>query len=152
MMPLFNDSSPPNYIICHYQEYYDACMCIPLHVNKAQCNKCMRCLGADVLLIMVEDVIWRRRIVEYLLKVISLVFFAQKKYSCSFIKLWLNQCHMDYFTDILTTFLGLGTFSCIAVCGESENSRISSNILICVLKMNGGLTGLKHVINGTVLE
>ncbi len=62
-------------------------MRIPLHVNKAQC---MRCLGAEVLLIMVEDVIWRRRIVEYSLKVIIFVFFAQKKYSCSFIKLWLN--------------------------------------------------------------
>ncbi len=29
----------------------------------------MRCLGAEILLIMVEDVIWRRRIVEYSLKV-----------------------------------------------------------------------------------
>ncbi len=54
---------------------------------------------------------------------------------------------LDYFTDVLTTFLGLGTFSCVAVCGESENSQTSSNILICVLKMNGGLTGLERVIS-----
>ncbi len=34
------------------------------------------------------------------------VFFAHKKYSCSFIKLRLNHwCHMDYFNDVLTAFL-----------------------------------------------
>ncbi len=41
-------------------------------------------------------------------KVIILVFFAHKKYSRSFITLQLNHwCHMDYFNDVLTTFLGL---------------------------------------------
>ncbi len=38
-------------------------------------------------------------------KVVTFVFFAHKKYSCSFVKLWLNHwCHMDYFNNVLTTF------------------------------------------------
>ncbi len=50
-----------------------------------------------------------------------LVFFAHKKYSRSLIKLWLNHwCHMDYFNDVLTTFLGL----------ESEFHRGLSRIRI----------------------
>ncbi len=38
---------------------------------------------------------------------IIVVFFAHKNYSCSFITFWLNHwCHiMDYFNDVLTTFL-----------------------------------------------
>ncbi len=45
---------------------------------------------------------------EELLKVIIFVFFEQKKYSRSFLTLQLNhQCHMDYFNNVLTTFLGL---------------------------------------------
>ncbi len=33
------------------------------------------------------------------------LFFAQKKYSCNFIKLRLNHwCHIDYFNDVLATF------------------------------------------------
>ncbi len=41
---------------------------------------------------------------ELLNKVVIFVFFAHKKYSHSFIKLQLNHwCHMDYFTDALTT-------------------------------------------------
>ncbi len=53
---------------------------------------------------------------------------------------------MDYFIDVLTTFLGLVRGSCVAVYvyGGSESSRISSkNILICVPKMNKGLVGLQ---------
>ncbi len=34
-------------------------------------------------------------------------FFVHKKYSRSFVK--LRWCHMDYFTDVLATFLDLGT-------------------------------------------
>ncbi len=46
---------------------------------------------------------------EFLNKVC--MFFAHKKYSCSFVKLCLNHWyHMDCFTDVLTTFLCLGTF------------------------------------------
>ncbi len=34
------------------------------------------------------------------------VFFVHNKYSRSFVKLWLNHwCHMDYFTNVLATFL-----------------------------------------------
>ncbi len=64
-----------------------------------------------------------------LLDKVIFVFFAHKKYSCSFIKLQLNHwCHMDYFNDALTTFLGLEHFSCIAVYAGSESSRISAKI------------------------
>ncbi len=43
-------------------------------------------------------------------------FFAHKKFSRSFIKLQMNHwCHMDYFNDVLTTFLGLECGSCIAI-------------------------------------
>ncbi len=49
----------------------------------------------------------RRRIDE----VVIFVFFTHKKYSHSFITLQLNPwCHMDYFIDVLATFLELGTF------------------------------------------
>ncbi len=55
---------------------------------------------------------------------------------------------MDYFNDVLTTFLGLEHVSCIAVYAWSENSDFIKNILICVQKMNEGLTGMeRHVIN-----
>ncbi len=38
-------------------------------------------------------------------------FLAYKKYSCSFITLRINYwCHMDYFNDALTMFLGHKTF------------------------------------------
>ncbi len=47
----------------------------------------------------------------------------------SFIKLQLNHwCHMDYFNDVLTTFLELQLVSCVAVYGGSESSRISLKI------------------------
>ncbi len=43
-----------------------------------------------------------------LLNKVILVYFAHKKYTHSFITLLLNHwCHMDYFNDTLTTFLGL---------------------------------------------
>ncbi len=63
---------------------------------------------------------------EFLNEVIIFVFFAHKKYYCSFLTLLLNHlCHMDYFNVIrtililtilticplLTTFLGLEHFS-----------------------------------------
>ncbi len=52
---------------------------------------------------------------------------------------------MDYFNDTLITFLDLDHGSTLAVYAGSESSRIlSKNILICVLKMNGGLTGLER--------
>ncbi len=52
-----------------------------------------------------------------------------KNYSRSFIKLPLNHwCHMNYFNDVLTTFLGLEHVSCVAVYAGSESSWISSKI------------------------
>ncbi len=48
---------------------------------------------------------------ELLNKVIFFIFFAHKKYSRSFVKMRLNHWwQMDYFKDVLTVFLGLGTF------------------------------------------
>ncbi len=46
---------------------------------------------------------------------------------------------MEYFNDVLATFLVLERGSYIAVNAESESSWISlKDILICVLKMNEG--------------
>ncbi len=54
-------------------------------------------------------------------------FFAHKKYYRCFIKLRLNHwCHMDYFNDVLTTFLGLERVSC-AVYGEKYLNLCSKN-------------------------
>ncbi len=59
---------------------------------------------------------------------------------------------MDYFNDVLATFLGNECSSSMAVYAGSESSQISSKILfvfylflyiICVPKMNKGLTGLE---------
>ncbi len=75
--------------------------------------------------------------------VVIFVFFAHKKYF-HFIKLRLILwCHMDYFNDVLTTFLGLERVSCIAVYAGQKALGFNQNILICVLKMNEGLTGLE---------
>ncbi len=59
-----------------------------------------------------------RLIQQFWNKVFIFVFFVHKKYSCRFVKLRLNHWwHMDYFTNILTTFLGLGTFLfCCCLC------------------------------------
>ncbi len=66
---------------------------------------------------------------KLLIKVVIFVFIGHKKYSRSFIKLRLNHCyHMDYFNDVLTTFLGLEYFSSVAVYAGSESSRISWKI------------------------
>ncbi len=52
---------------------------------------------------------------------------------------------MDYFNNVFTTFLDLDRGRTLAVYAGSESSWISSkNILICVKKMNKGLTGLKQ--------
>ncbi len=79
-------------------------------------------------------------------KVIIFVFLAYKKYSRSFVKFWLNNwCHMDYFTDVLATFLSLDRVRILAVYGRVRKlSECIKNILICVLKMNEGLTGLER--------
>ncbi len=44
----------------------------------------------------------------------------------SSVSLWLNhRCHMDYFIDVLTTFLGLERGSWVDLYGGSESSWIS---------------------------
>ncbi len=68
---------------------------------------------------------------QLLNKVIIFGFFAHKKYSCSFIKLWLNPwCTMDYFKDVLAAFLDLDHINYIAAYGRvrelSEFIKISS--------------------------
>ncbi len=76
-------------------------------------------------------------------KVIS-VFFAHKKYSCSFIKLGLNHwCHMDYFIDVLAT----GPWTCqlrCSLCRVRKLLDFIKNILICVQKLNEGIMGLEQ--------
>ncbi len=48
------------------------------------------------------------------------------------------------FTDVFTTFLDLGTFQlCCCLWSVRQLSDFIKNILICVLKMNEGLTGLE---------
>ncbi len=68
---------------------------------------------------------------ELLNKIFSFVFFAHKKYSCSFVKLRLNNwCHMDYFNDVLATFLSLDCVRILAVYGRVRDlSEFIKNIL-----------------------
>ncbi len=79
---------------------------------------------------------------ELLNKVVIFVFFAHKKYSRSFVKLRLNHwCHMDYFNNVLTTFLDLDGVRILAVYGRvRELLEFIKNILICIPKMNKSLT------------
>ncbi len=52
-------------------------------------------------------------------------------------------CHVDYFTNVLAKFLGLKTF--LLRCWRFRKlSDFIKKILICVLKMNEGLTGLER--------
>ncbi len=53
---------------------------------------------------------------------------------------------MDYFTDVLAMFLCGDRGNILAVYGRVwELSDSVKNILICVLKMNEGLMGLKRL-------
>ncbi len=53
--------------------------------------------------------------------------------------------HMDYFTDVLATFLDLGTLQLRCCLWRVRKlSDFIKNILIYVPKMNEGLTGLKR--------
>ncbi len=52
---------------------------------------------------------------------------------------------MDYFTDLLSTFLGIDRVNYTAVYARIRGlSEFIQNILICVPKMNRGLTGLER--------
>ncbi len=80
---------------------------------------------------------------ELMNKVVIFVFFMHKKYSHSSITLQLNPwCHMDYFIDVLATFLELGTFQLhCCLWRVRELSDVIKNIFICVSKTNESLTG-----------
>ncbi len=69
----------------------------------------------------------RREIEKLLNKFIVFVFFVQKKYSHSFIKLWLNHC-------------------CVALLSMQGQKALDfiKNILICVMKINEGFMGLER--------
>ncbi len=85
-------------------------------------------------------------IVELLYKVVIFVFFAYKKYSCSFIMLRLNHWwQIDYFDDVFHTFLDLDTGIYLAVNGTVTSLPVFiQNILNCVLKTNEAFTGLER--------
>ncbi len=51
---------------------------------------------------------------------------------------------MDYFNNLLATFLSLDSVRILAVYGGSESSVSFKNILICVPKKNKGLKGLER--------
>ncbi len=133
-------------------------MCLPLLVNNVQrvwvlrqnagsCVSSIKLVHRGTLMNMHRRLTWQRR--NCWIKSLFL-FSLCTKYSRSFIKLRLNHwCHMDYFNDVLTTFLGLERSSCFAVYAGSESSRIpSKNInsisITCVLKMDEGLMGLER--------
>ncbi len=136
----------------HSQECHDACVCIPLSENKAQRIRILRqnadsCVSSTKRMCRDTLVNAQQRLgrEELLNKVIIFVFFVHKKYSRSFMKLRLKYwCHMDHFNYVLTTFLGLECVSCIAVYEQRRLSDFIKAILICVLKMNKGLTGLEQ--------
>ncbi len=66
---------------------------------------------------------------DRLLNKVVILFSLHTTHSCSFLKWRLNHwCHMDYFNDVLTTFLGLACVSCFIDYVGSESSRISSEI------------------------
>ncbi len=141
----------------HSREYHNTCVCIALLVNKAQriwvlrqnagsCVISITCMCCVTLTSACRILTQKRR--NCWIK----FFFCTQKYSRSFITLWLNHwCHMDYFNNVFTTFLGLECGSCIAVCAGSESSRISSKVSSFVFpKMNKDLwfgTTWRWVIN-----
>ncbi len=88
-------------------------------------------------------------------KVAILVFFAYNKYSRSFIKLQLNLwCHMDYFNDVLTTFLGLKCGSCVAMQGQKAFGFNKKYLNLCYedeCRSYGFGTTRGRVINDRIL-
>ncbi len=73
-------------------------------------------------------------------------WILSKMYSHSFVTSRLNPwCHMDYFTDLLATFLDVDPVNHIAIYGRvRELSDSIKNILICVPKMNKAFTCLER--------
>ncbi len=87
---------------------------------------------------------WLRRLtrMKLLNKAIIFVFFAYKKYSCSFIKLRFNHwCHMDYFNNaLILPFWALNVVVSCCLWRVKKLSDFIKNISICIPKMNKGLT------------
>ncbi len=145
-MPLFNDFFSPGTVLHHYES-----ITTNAHVAADVEHACtVPCLCAEErnAHTSLYSPQWQRmgRGAEELLnKVIIFVFFAHKKYSRSFVKLQLNHwCHMHYFNNVFT-FLDLGTFKLhCCLCRVRKLSDFVKNILIFVLKMNEGLTGLER--------
>ncbi len=79
-------------------------------------------------------------------KVVIFVFFAFKKYSRSFIMLWLNHWwQMDYFDDVFHTFLGLDSVIYLTVNGSVTSLPVFiQNILNYVPKTNKAFMGLER--------
>ncbi len=79
----------------------------------------------------------------------KLFFPPHKKCSRSFIKLRLNHwCHMDYFNNVLATFLGLKLASCIAVYLGQGYSNLAREIHFpAEFSSNPNQTHLSMLIN-----
>ncbi len=138
-----NFTKPWEYFLCAMKKRH-------FGVNNV-CNICtrIRCLQNSIrCLCMWYSPKWRRGDVEETncWKVVIFVFFAHKKYSRSFVKLRLNHwSQMDYFIDVLATFLCVDRGNILTVYGRvRELSECIKNILICCPKMNGSLTGLER--------
>ena len=80
------------------------------------------------------------------IKSLFLFVFAHKKYSRRLIYLRLSHwSHMDYINDLFNNFSGPASFGHIAAYGGVRHgSDFIKNILICVPKMNEGLTRLEQ--------
>ncbi len=80
---------------------------------------------------------WNRWIVNIF------VSFVYKKYSRSFIKLWLNHwCYMDYFNNVLTTFLGLNVVVKLLFMQDQKAFRFHQKYLHLCSEDEDDLTGL----------
>ncbi len=123
IMNLFNNLSPPRHpnnvccsvsAACGYAVYVVYAL-ISMSTTYPHIH-CIRCLRMWYFPLWHYRVMWWRRVI--------FVFFAHKKYSCSFVKLWLNHwCHMKYFNDLLAKFMSLDRVRILAVYGGSESSR-----------------------------
>ncbi len=67
------------------------------------------------------------------MKLQEYICVRKEKKKTLFNKLLKHWCHVDYFKDVLTTFLGLERGSSLAVYAGSEGSRISSKISLFVI-------------------
>ena len=80
------------------------------------------------------------------IKSLFLFVFAHKKYSRRLIYLRLSHwSHLDYINDVFNTFSGPASYNVLeAYGGVRQLSDLIKNNLICVPKMNEGLTGLEQ--------